>query len=130
MKNFLATLTTFLIIGIIPTATYAQSNYRNYRNYSDTPNQDQIEFSSRYVFLQVLGRDPDADGLRRYSDAVRNRRLSVIQVRRELVNSAEADRSIRRNYRQAYGRNPNANQFRNAKRSIENGAFINQPRRW
>jgi hypothetical protein len=45
------------------------------------------------------------------------------------VNSEEADRSIRRNYQQAYGRDPDANQLRDAKRYIENGASLNQIRR-
>ncbi|PZV18895.1 MAG: hypothetical protein DCF20_02245 [Pseudanabaena sp.] len=105
---------------------YGSFNYQNSNNNNNNYDQNQIEISIGYLFLQVLGRDADAEGLRNYSDAVRNRRLSLKQVRRELVNSEEADRSIRRNYQQAYGRDPDANQLRNAKRSIENGASLNQ----
>jgi hypothetical protein len=97
-----------------------------YQNSNNNYDQNQIEISIGYLFLQVLGRDADAEKLRNYSDAVRNRRLSLKQVRRELVNSEEADHSIRRNYQQAYGRDPKANHLCNAKSSIENGASLNQ----
>jgi Domain of unknown function (DUF4214) len=142
-KNLLAGITTLLIIGSIPAAAYAQKidcykqgdmiqcpgygNF-NYRNSGNNSNQAQIESSIAEVYLQVLGRNADANGLRSYTDAATNRRLSLAQVRRELVNSTEADRAIRRVYQQANGRNPSPNQFRNAKLSIENGSSLEQLR--
>jgi Domain of unknown function (DUF4214) len=152
-KNLLAGITTLLIIGSIPVAAYAQRidcykqgdiiqcpgygnfNYRNsgntgnYTNYGNTPNQNRIESSLREMYLQVLGRDIDASGLSAYTEAVRNRRLSLLQVRRELVDSPEAELAIRRVYQQANGRNLNPNQFRNAKLFIANGASLDQLRR-
>jgi hypothetical protein len=148
--NLLAGIATVLIIGSVPVAAYAQKidcykqgdiiqcpgygnfNYRNYGNNSDygnTSNQSQIESSIAEVYLQVLGRNADANGLRAYTDAVANRRLSLVQVRYELVNSVEADRAIRRVYQQANGRNPNANQFQNAKLFLANGSSLEQLRR-
>jgi Domain of unknown function (DUF4214) len=153
--NLLAGITTALIIGSVPVAAYAQKidcykqgdiiqcpgygnfNYRNsgnsgnlgnYGNYGNTPNQNRIESSIREMYLQVLGRDVDASGLSAYTDAVRNRRLSLLQVRRELVNSPEADRAIRKAYQQANGRNPSPNQFQNARLFIANGASLDQLR--
>ncbi len=149
-KNLIAGITTAIIIGIIPAAAYAQKidcykqgdiiqcpgygnfNYRNSGNSGNSgniPNQNRIESSIREMYLQVLGRDVDASGLSAYSDAVRNRRLSLLQVRRELVNSPEADQAIIRAYQQANGRNPNSSQFRNAKLFIANGASLDQLRR-
>ncbi len=147
--GFVSGLVTVMIVGVAPAAINAQiytQNYGqridcyiqgnaiqcpgygsfNYQNPNNNYDQNQIEISIGNLFLQVLGRNADAAGLRNYSDAVRNRRLSLLQVRHELVNSEEADRSIRRNYQQAYGRNPDANQLRDAKRFIENGASLNQ----
>ena len=147
--GFVSGITTMIIVGIAPAAINAQiysQNYGqridcyiqqnviqcpgygsfNYQNPNNNYDRNQIEISIGNLFLQVLGRNADAEGLRNYSDAVRNRRLSLFQVRRELVNSEEADRSIRRNYHQTYGRDPDANQLHNAKRSIENGASLNQ----
>jgi len=134
-------ITTVLILGTTPASAQRMDCYRQenviqcpgygnfpYDNSGDYPNQIQIEVSIRDMYLQVFGRTADTNGLRVYSDAVRNRRLSLNQVRRELVNSPEGDRSIRRYYQQAYGRNPNDDQFRNARRSIENGLSIRQLR--
>jgi hypothetical protein len=143
---------TVMIVGVAPAAINAQiytQNYGqridcyirgnaiqcpgygsfNYQNPNNNYDQNQIEISIGNIFLQVLGRTVDADGLRNYSDAVRNRRLSLAQVRRELANSDEADLSIRRNYQRVYGRDPDANQLRNTKRSLENGANLNDFRR-
>jgi len=142
-KILLVGITTGIIMGIVPTAAHAQriDCYRqgdviqcpgygnfNYRNSGNNANQTQIESTIREMYLQVLGRNADANGLRSYSDAVRNNRLSLIQVRRELVNSGEADQAIRTIYQQAYGRNPNANQLRNAKANLENGSSLDQLR--
>jgi hypothetical protein len=142
-KNILVGIATALIAGSIPTAVYAQridcfrqgdviqcpgyGNF-NFRNSSDNSDRTQIEPSIRELYSQVLGRDADANGLRSYANAVTTNRLSLIQVRRELVNSNEADLSIRKTYQQAYGRNPNANQLRNAKLAIENGSTLEQLR--
>jgi Domain of unknown function (DUF4214) len=140
--NILAGITTALIIGSIPSTVFAQQRidcykrgntiqcpgYGNFtfRNSGNNTDQTQIESSVRNIYLQVLGRDADANGLRDFTEAVRSRRLSLTQVRIEIVNSPEADQSIRRAYQQGYGRNPNANQLRNAKIAIQNGSSLDQ----
>jgi hypothetical protein len=144
-KNFLAGISTLLIISSMPAAAHAQQiacykqgdviqcpgygdfNYRNSGNNSNNSNQTQIESSIRDIYLQVLGRNADANGLRTYTNSVSTRRLSLVQVRYQLVNSAEAEQSIRRIYRQA-NRNLNANQLRNTKISMQNGSTLEQLR--
>jgi Domain of unknown function (DUF4214) len=141
-KDILAGI-TFLIIGGIPAAVYAQriDCYRqgdqiqcpgygnfNYRNNSNNFDQTQIESSIREIYNQVLGRNADVNGLNTYTNAVRINRLSLAQVRRELVNSSEGNLTIRRTYQQGYGRNPNASQLRDAKLMIENGSSLEQLR--
>lgn len=74
----------------------------------------------------MLGRNADDNGLRGYTDSVRNDKLSLVQVRQQITNSQEADRSIRNKYQEAHGRAPNANQLRDSKHSIENGSRLEQ----
>ena len=111
---------TVLILGITPIAAYAQNN-----NF----NQTLVETTIRAIYTEVLGRNADDNGLRGYTDSVRNNRLSLAQVRQQITNSQEADRAIRHNYQQAHGRAPDANQLRDAKYSIENGSRLDQIRR-
>ncbi len=145
-KNLLAGITTALILSTISNSAYAQKincykqgdiiqcpgygnfNYRNSGNNDNNLNQNQIEASIRAMYLQVLGRNADVNGMRNYADAVRNNRLSLAQVRLELVNSPESDQAIRRIYQQRYGSNPDSSQLQNAKLSIENGSSLDQLR--
>lgn len=144
-KNFLAGISTLLIVGSVTSAASAQQiacykqgdviqcpgygnfNYRNPGNPGNNSYQTQTESSIAEMYVQVLGRNADANGLRAYTNSVVARRLSLGQVRSQLVNSAEADQAIRRIYQQA-GRNLNANQLRNAKLSLANGSSLDQLR--
>ncbi len=145
MKNkiLVSLLATGMMIGAVPAFAqridcfrqgntiqcpgYGNFNYGNNGNNGNNFNQGQIQSSIRDIYLQILGRNADANGLRTYTEAVRSNRLSLVQVRRELANSPESDQSIRRIYQQA-GRSPSPNQIRNAKLSMENGSSLEQLR--
>ncbi len=108
---------TVLILGITPIAAYAQNN-----NF----NQTLVETTIRAIYTEVLGRNADDNGLRGYTDSVRTNRLSLAQVRQQITNSPEADQAIRHNYQLAHGNDPDTNQLRDAKHSIENGSRLDQ----
>jgi len=69
------------------------SNYNNYnynrRNYSNRNNRGQIEAEVSRYYQEILGRNPDSNGLKNFADAVQNGRMSFEQVRNELINSPE-----------------------------------------
>jgi uncharacterized protein YbcI len=113
---------------------YNNNNY-NRSGYNNRNNRGQIEAEISRYYQEILGRNPDSNGLKNYADAVQDRRMSLEQVRRELINSPEGrSRSSNRNnynrhgysnnrgqieaeisryYQEILGRNPDSNGLKN-----------------
>jgi len=97
----------------------------------------QSEAIVRRAYQDILGRDPDADGMRTYTSKIVDEGWSERDVREALRRSAEygstgrpaasfrtasADRIIRRAYQDILGREPDASGLRTYRRNIlENG---------
>jgi hypothetical protein len=106
----------------------ARTDYRKYRN--DTGTRPTAAVRSAYQ--DILGRDPDPDGLRNYRDKIIRDGWSEQDVRDDLRRSAEyatlsgrtasADRIIRRAYMDVLHREPDAEGLATYRREIiENG---------
>ena len=99
--NFLAGI-VLLTISSIPFVASAQgsagdrsgdaitspTNWISQRD-NNRNNRSQIEAEISRYYQQILGRNPDSNGLQSYADAVQNNRMSLEQVRNEIANSPE-----------------------------------------
>ena len=106
----------------------ARTDYRKYRN--DTGTRPTAAVRSAYQ--DILGRDPDPDGLRNYRDKIVREGWSEQDVRDDLRRSAEyatltgrtasADRIIRRAYQDVLHREPDPEGLAGYRREVlENG---------
>ena len=108
-------------------------NYGNFRyssnnnngNWSNNNSNVQTEVNNLYV--QVLGRNADANGLSSYVQAV-NQGRSLDQVRRNLANSQEFNQSINKLYQEFLGRNVNSNGLQSYRNAIINGRNFEEVR--
>jgi uncharacterized protein YbcI len=100
----------------IASSPYQISQRNNNRN-----NRSQIEAEIGRYYQQILGRNPDSNGLRNYADAVQDNRMSLEQVRNEITNSPEArNRGYNNNNRNDNRNNRNDNRNnRNNRSQIE-----------
>lgn len=94
MRSAVLTGVTGLMLNIgLGSAVNAQPAYR-YRNNavqgrSAMNGQGQARQMVRQAYRDVLRREPDASGLRQYTDAVLNRGWSEADLRRSLMDSPE-----------------------------------------
>jgi uncharacterized protein DUF4214 len=106
----------------------ARTDYRKYRNDSGTRPTAAV----RSAYQDILGREPDAEGLRNYREKIVREGWSEQDVRDELRRSSEyatltgrrasADRIIRRAYLDVLKREPDAEGLETYRREIiENG---------
>lgn len=95
---------------------YSSSN--NNGNWSNNNSNVQTEINNLYV--QVLGRNADRNGLRKYTQVV-NQGGTLDQVRRNLANSQEFNQSINKIYQQFLGRNVDNNGLQSYRNAIING---------
>jgi uncharacterized protein YbcI len=108
-------------------------NYGNFRyssnnnngNWSNNNSNVQTEVNNLYV--QVLGRNADANGLSSYVQAV-NQGRSLAEVRRNLANSQEFNQSINKLYQEFLGRNVNSNGLQSYRNAIINGRSFEEVR--
>ena len=133
--------------GVISSPTYqiAQRYNRNNRRYNNSNNRRRIEDRISEYYQEILGRYPDSNGLRTYTDAVQDGRMSLEQVRHELINSQEArnrgynnnnynrsgynnrnnrgqiEAEISRYYQEILGRNPDSNGLKNYADAVQDG---------
>jgi len=100
----------------IASSPYQISQRNNNRN-----NRRQIEAEISRYYQQILGRNPDSNGLRAYADAVQDNRMSLEQVRNEITNSPEGrNRGYNNNNRNDNRNNRNDNRNnRNNRSQIE-----------
>jgi hypothetical protein len=77
-------------LGTVASAqpAYRYRNYSNMGRYAATPER-QARQMVRQAYRDVLRREPDASGLRQYTDAMLNRGWSDTDVRRSLQQSDE-----------------------------------------
>jgi hypothetical protein len=101
-------------------------NYGNFRYSSNNNNGNwsnnnaNIQTEINNLYIQVLGRNADANGLRSYTQVV-NQGRSLAQVRRNLVNSQEFNQSINKIYQEFLGRNVDSNGLQGYRSAIING---------
>jgi hypothetical protein len=109
IRNALLTAVTGLTLtaGAASTAS-AQSIYR-YRNYSQDPyyqdgsgyrtnNVREARRIVRQAYRDILRREPDASGMRQYTDAMVNRGWTDAEIRRSLMESDEYAQRMDRGY--------------------------------
>jgi hypothetical protein len=103
----------------------------DYQRYSTNSRGMQPERIVRRAYQDILGRDPDAEGLRTYRSKIIDEGWTEADVRNALRNSDEyargsatsfrtssADRIIRRAYQDILGREPDAQGLANYRRNI------------
>jgi len=87
----------------------------------------------RRIYREVLHREPDPEGLRSYSNNLRERRWSEDDLRREIRRSEEARETrareiVIRAYRDILGRDPDADGLRSYQRKVMDGMDENRLR--
>ena len=108
------------------------SQRTDYRRYSSRQRGMQPDVVVRRAYQDILGRDPDPEGLRNYGSKMINEGWTEQDVREELRRSneyasmdrrtASADRIIRRAYQDILGRDPDPSGLESYRRNIiENG---------
>ena len=108
------------------------SGRADYRRYSPRQRNVQPDLIVRRAYQDILGRDPDPEGLRNYRDKMIREGWSERDVREALRTSneyasmdsrhASADRIIRRAYQEILGREPDPSGLESYRRNIvENG---------
>lgn len=100
----------------------------DYQRYSTNRRSMQPEVIIRRAYRDILGRDPDAEGMRTYRTNIVDRNWSEQDVREALRNSPEyasggartasADRIIRRAYQDILGREPDPSGLETYRRNI------------
>jgi len=126
-------------------STIASSPYQISQRNNNRNNRRQIEAEISRYYQQILGRNPDSNGLKAYADAVQDNRMSLEQVRNEITNSSEGrnrgynnnrnnrndnrnnwnnrsqiEDQISRYYQQILGRNPDSNGLKNYADAVQN----------
>jgi TorA maturation chaperone TorD len=104
------------------------SSRTDYQRYSTNRHSMQPEAIIRRAYRDILGRDPDPEGMRTYRSNIIDRNWSEQDVREALRNSPEyasggartasADRIIRRAYQDILGREPDASGLETYRRNI------------
>jgi hypothetical protein len=108
-------------------------NYGNFRYSSNnnngnwSNNNSNIQTEINNLYLQVLGRNADENGLSSYVQAV-NQGRSYAQIRRSLANSQEFNQSINKIYQEFLGRNVDNNGLQNYRNIIINGRSFEEVR--
>jgi hypothetical protein len=100
-------------------------NYGTFRYNANNNSNIQTEINNLYI--QVLGRNADANGLSSYVQAV-NQGRSYAQIRRSLANSQEFNQSINKIYQEFLGRNVDNNGLRNYRNIIINSRSFEEVR--
>jgi TorA maturation chaperone TorD len=100
----------------------------DYQRYSTNKRSMQPEVIIRRAYRDILGRDPDAEGMRTYRSNIIERNWSEQDVREALRNSPEyasggartasADRIVRRAYQDILGREPDPSGLETYRRNI------------
>ena len=111
--------------NIISCPNYGNFRYNNNRNWSNKNSNIQTEVNNLYV--QVLGRNADANGLRSYVQVV-NQGRSLAEVRRNLANSQEFNQSINKVYQEFLGRNVDNNGLQSYRNAVINGRSFEEVR--
>ncbi len=81
------------------------------------------------VYLDVLGRAADRDGLNTYGRRMQQEGWTLSQVRADVANSAEATRAIHNVYRQVLGRDADPQGLNTYRRQLVDGGNLNDIRR-
>ncbi|MFM7572872.1 MAG: DUF4214 domain-containing protein [Snowella sp.] len=106
---------------VITCPNYGKFRYSSNNNNGDWSNNNaNVQTEINNLYIQVLGRNADANGLSSYVQAV-NRGRSLAEVRRSLANSQEFNQSINKVYQEFLGRNVDNNGLRNYRNIIING---------
>lgn len=100
-------------------------NYGTFRYNANNNSNIQTEINNLYI--QVLGRNSDVNGLRGYTRVV-NQGRSLVEVRRNLANSQEFNQSINKIYQEFLGRNVDKNGLQSYRNAIINGRSFEEVR--
>jgi hypothetical protein len=100
-------------------------NYGTFRYNANNNSNIQTEINNLYI--QVLGRNSDVNGLRGYTRVV-NQGRSLAEVRRNLANSQEFNQSINKIYQEFLGRNVDTNGLQSYRNAIINGRSFEEVR--
>jgi len=100
-------------------------NYGTFRYNANNNSNIQTEVNNLYI--QVLGRNSDVNGLRDYTRVV-NQGRSLAEVRRNLANSQEFNQSINKIYQEFLGRNVDKNGLQSYRNAIINGRNFEEVR--
>jgi uncharacterized protein YbcI len=106
---------------------YGSFKYRNNNNNNNNNSRFEREISS--IYQDVLGRNPNSQELRNYSQKMNNQNWSLVQVRRDVAtNNKELNQAINKIYQEFLGRNTDSAGFNYFQKLIIDGANINYVR--
>jgi len=113
---------------VITCPNYGNFRYSSNNNNGNWPNNNaNIQTEVNNLYVQVLGRNADANGLSSYVQAV-NQGRSLAEVRRNLANSQEFNQSINKVYQEFLGRNVNSNGLQSYRNAVINGRSFEEVR--
>ncbi len=118
--------------NVITCPGYGSFNYRNDDNFDDNDNfngnvNGNYRRAINELYLQVLGRRADREGLITYSRSLNNGE-PISKIRRELAYSGEAEQAISNLYREVSRRNIDNNSLQSYKRMLATGRSLNDLR--
>jgi lipopolysaccharide export LptBFGC system permease protein LptF len=107
------------------------NNNDNYNDYNNNSERTRYEIEQRVsqIYRDVLGRNPDSNGLRTYTRSIQSQNWSYEQVRNDLAYSSEASNAINNIYRQVLGRDADAGGMETYKKYLADGNSLNDIRR-
>ncbi|AFY70443.1 hypothetical protein Pse7367_2179 [Thalassoporum mexicanum PCC 7367] len=110
---------------------YGEFDYTRNNNSNNNSSRDRyaVEQEISQIYRDILGRNPDNNGLRTYTRNVQNGDWSYEQVRRDLAFSSEAANAINNIYRQVLGRNADSGGMETYKEYLAKGNSLNDIRR-
>jgi hypothetical protein len=100
------------------------NNFGNNFGNNNFGRRREVERAVNTIYLEVLGRSSDANGLRTYSDRVLRDSWNYGRVRQELAQSPEARSAINRIYVEILRRNADPNGMNIYLRELQNGQSL------
>ena len=113
--------------NMITCPNYGSFRYGSNNNNSSNNNANRNQEINN-LYVQVLGRNANADELQNYRQAMNRQGWSLAQVRSNLANSEEFNQMMNKVYQQYLGRNSDTDGLRSHRNAIINGRSFEEVR--